>query len=238
MKAMILAAGLGTRLKPFTDHHPKALAVVNQKTLLERNIRYLAAHGITDIIVNVHHFAEQILEFVEQHTFNNVTISLSDERDTVLETGGGLKKASWFFDDKKDFVLMNVDILTTLNLTQMIEFHLQHKALATLAMSDRNSSRCLLWNYENQLCGWKNKANGEEKIALYSDHYSEKSFSGIHVINPAIFELITEEGKFSIIDSYLRLAPQHPIVGYDHTGQLLLDVGKPESILIAEQYFH
>ncbi len=237
MKAMILAAGLGTRLKPFTDKHPKALAIVNGKTLLERNITYLASHGVTKLIINVHHFADQIISFLQANNHFGLDIVLSDEQQEVLETGGGLQKASWFFDDGHDFVLMNVDILTTLNLTEMLHYHQQKKALATLAISGRESSRCFLWDDENRLCGWRNKASGEEKISRPVESLHEMAFGGIHIIDPALCKYLTQGGKYSIVDTYLMLAEQHHICGYDHSDAVLLDVGKPESIVKAESLF-
>ncbi|MBK7041116.1 MAG: nucleotidyltransferase family protein [Bacteroidetes bacterium] len=237
MKAMILAAGLGTRLKPFTDHHPKALALVNGKTLLQINIEYLKANGIKDIIVNVHHFASQIENYLNEHNHFGINISISDERDEVLETGGGLKKAAWFFNDQQAFLVMNVDILTQMNLQKMMQFHAKEKPLATLAVSDRKSSRCFLFNDQQVLCGWKNKNTGETKMSLSSDMLFEKSFSGIHIIDPHIFSWMHQTGKFSIVDVYLSLAKNHVIKSYDHSGELLMDVGKPESILEAEKYF-
>jgi NDP-sugar pyrophosphorylase family protein len=237
MKAMILAAGLGTRLKPFTDKHPKALAVVNGKTLLQRNIEYLKSYGITELIVNVHHFADQILNHLKENNHFGISITISDETNEVLETGGGLKKASWFFEDGKPFLLMNVDILTKLDLQAMIDAHTAQNPMATLAVSDRNSSRCFLFNENQELCGWKNKNTAEEKISKISNHYFEKSFSGIHIIDPAIFSLMHQVGKFSIVDTYLELAKTHIIQSFDHSGALLMDVGKPESILEAEKYF-
>jgi NDP-sugar pyrophosphorylase family protein len=237
MKAMILAAGLGTRLKPFTDFHPKALAVVNNKTLLQRNIEYLKSFGVDEIIVNVHHFADQIIQHINEHNQFGIRISISDETDQVLETGGGLKKAAWFFDDRKPFVLMNVDILTDLNLQQVIDQHASQLAMATLAVSTRESSRCFLFNDHHQLCGWRNKATGEEKISRADSNLIEKSFSGIHFIEPSIFQYLTQVGKFSIVDTYLELAKAHTILGYDHTGCNLMDVGKPESIVKAEGIF-
>jgi MurNAc alpha-1-phosphate uridylyltransferase len=236
MKAMLLAAGLGTRLKPFTDYHPKALAVVNQKTLLERNIAYLMKYGVTDILVNVHHFADQIINFLHTHPFG-ITISISDEQDQVLETGGGVKKAAWFFKDSEPFVLMNVDILTDFALDTMLQHHAEHKPLVTLAVSDRKSSRCFLFNQNMHLVGWKNNATGEIKCTDREGIHAEYSFSGIHIIDPTIFRLLTQEGKFSIVDSYLSLMESHTILGFKHTNCNLMDVGKPESILLAEQIF-
>lgn len=237
MKAMILAAGLGTRLKPFTDHHPKALALVNGKSLLQRNIEYLTKHGITEIIVNVHHFPDQIEKHIQELSIP-IKIHLSDERDEVLETGGGLKKASWFFTSERDsFVLMNVDILTDLNLSQLIQYHRQHAALATLAVCSRSSSRYFLFDESNRLCGWRNAKTGDEKIVIRNHMLTEMAFSGIHVIRPEIFSLIQQEGKFSMVDVYLSLASQYLIEGYDHSGSVLLDVGKPGSVEEAETLF-
>jgi ADP-glucose pyrophosphorylase len=234
---MILAAGLGTRLKPFTDRHPKALAVVNRKTILQRNIEYLSSFGVTDIIVNVHHFADQVQTHLKEHQNFGINISISDETDEVLETGGGLKKAAWFFDDGKSFVLMNVDILTDLDLGKMKQQHQETKPLATLAVSKRESSRCFLFNENGELCGWRNKLSGEEKISRKEDSLHPFSFSGLHIINPSIFPLIGQEGKFSMVDVYLDLAKTQPILAYNHTGTHLMDVGKPESIIEAEKIF-
>ncbi len=237
VRGMIFAAGLGTRLKPWTDHHPKALAVVNGKSLLQRNIEYLQAFGITDVIVNVHHFANQIIEAIHVNNGWGSNITISDETNEVLETGGGLKKAAWFFEEPQDFVVMNVDMLTDFDLGKMINQHQQTKALATLAVTQRPTSRYFLFNANNRLCGWRNKNTGEEKISMGETNLTEKAFSGIHIINAGIFNLIKQEGKFSMVDVYLTLAAIHPIYCYDHSGSKLLDVGKPESIIKAEGLF-
>jgi NDP-sugar pyrophosphorylase family protein len=235
MKGMILAAGLGTRLKPWTDLHPKALAIVNGKSLLQRNIEYFQQFGITEVIVNVHHFADQIINAVKKNNGWGSAITISDETDAVLETGGGLQKASWFFKD--DFVLMNVDILTDLNLHAMISLHQQKKALATLAVTERATSRYFLFNEQQDLCGWKNVNTGEEKIEKNDIPLSQKAFSGVHVINPKIFSLIQQQGKFSMVDVYLSLCAQNTIQYFDHSSSKFIDVGKPESIVKAEQMF-
>ncbi|MFZ1527306.1 MAG: sugar phosphate nucleotidyltransferase [Ferruginibacter sp.] len=233
-KAMILAAGLGTRLKPWTDHHPKALALVNGKSLLQRNVAYLQGFGINDIIVNVHHFAQQVKDAIYESKGWGSNISISDESDQVLETGGGLKKASWYFE-KCDgpFVLMNADILTDLDINAMLQQHIKEKALATLAVTKRPTSRYLLFNEKKLLCGWMNEKTGETK----GKPGTRKAFSGIHIIDPEIFSHITEEGKFSMIDLYLRLCNDYPVQEFDHTNGLLQDVGKPESIAEAEKKF-
>ena len=237
---MILAAGLGTRLKPFTDKHPKALAVVNNKTVLQRNIEYLQSFGITDVIVNVHHFADQIINVLHQNKGWGSNITISDETDAVLETGGGLKKASWFFKD--DFVLMNVDILTDLSLAEMIAQHKQNKPLATLAVSNRASSRYFLFDDEQKLCGWRNIKTGEEKphpqpLSKGEASLVQKAFSGIHLISPNIFSLIKQEGKFSMVDVYLSLCAEHSIQYFDHSSSKFIDVGTLEKIKEAEKMF-
>ena len=238
MKAMLLAAGLGTRLKPFTDFHPKALALVNGKTLLQRNIEYLKGFGVDGIMINVHHFAEQIIQFLDAHHWFGIDIQISDERDEVLETGGGLLKAKWYFEkEKTPFVLMNADILTQLSVSDMLRFHKEHQPLATLAVSERKSSRHFLFNDQQQLCGWENTQTNE---AVYSRHDSPlhaMAFSGIHIIEPQLFSFITQEGKFSMVDVYLDIAAKQSILGYDHTGIALIDAGKPESIVAAEKLF-
>ncbi len=242
MKAMIFAAGLGTRLKPWTDHHPKALAVVIGKSLLQRNIEYLQLHGITEVIVNVHHFADQVVHAIEQNKGWGSTVTVSDETDAVLETGGGLKKAGGYFTGEKDFIVMNADILTDMDLTVMIHRHQQEQPLATLAVSDRESSRYFLFDDRGLLRGWRNVKTGEEKPAsIISDkdyhNYRPKAFSGIHVINTKLFDLFRQEGKFSMVEVYLNLMTSHRIMAFDHTGTKFIDVGKPENIRKAELVF-
>jgi len=238
MKAMILAAGLGTRLKPFTHEHPKALAIVNGKTLLQRNVEYLSSFGINEVIINVHHFANQVIEFVKENNGFGSDISFSDETSEVLETGGGIKKASWFFEeDDEPFVVMNVDILTDLDLNKMMLQDQQKKPLATLAVSSRQTSRYFLFDENNQLSGWRNLKTGEEKIAQNAEKYIEKAFSGIHIISPRIFPLMKLEGKFSMVDVYLDLCKTNVIAAFDHSDSKFIDVGKPESVAKADAMF-
>ena len=232
---MILAAGLGTRLKPFTENHPKALLPINCKTLLQRNVEYLQLFNVKDVIVNVHHFATQIIDAVQQNNGWGSNVTISDETDLVLETGGGLKKAGEYLQTSSEpFVLMNADILTDLNIDEVKNLHNQTNALATLAVTNRNTSRYLLFDNDDILCGWLNEKTGEQK----GKPGNKKAFSGIHIISPKVFEHITEEGKFSMIDLYLRLAAEgFKINCDDHSEGHLLDVGKPESIIIAEKIF-
>lgn len=234
--AIIFAAGLGTRFKPWTDEHPKALAIVNGKSLLQRNIEYLQQYGITNIVVNVHHFADQIIDTINQHNGWGSTIAISDERDEVLETGGGLLKAKALLGNQT-FLTINVDILTDLDIHQFIKYHQQQQALITLAITNRTTSRYLLFNEANRLCGWRNTATGDEKIVAPQPALIENAYSGIAVFEPQVFDLISFTGKFSLIEVYLALAPHHKIVGYDHSGGKLIDVGKPESVAVAERLF-
>jgi NDP-sugar pyrophosphorylase family protein len=236
MKAMILAAGLGTRFKPWTDSHPKALAMINGKSLLQRNIEYLQNAGITKVVVNVHHFADQIIEAVEANHGWGSKIIISDETDAVLETGGGLQKAAPYFQDGP-FVLMNVDVLTGLDLNEMISYHEKLMPLATVATTNRHTSRYLLFDHLDNLCGWKNVKTGEEKLSRITADKFPKAFSGIHIIDPLLFSLIKLHGKFSMIDVYLSLAREEIIKSFDHSNTSFIDVGKPESVAVAEGMF-
>jgi N-acetyl-alpha-D-muramate 1-phosphate uridylyltransferase len=245
-RAMILAAGLGTRFKPWTDLHPKALALVNGKSLLQRNIEYLQQYGIREVVVNVHHFAGQIVEALRVNRGWGSQIIISDETAEVLETGGGLRKARPLLEDAP-FVLMNVDILTNMDLAAMIDDHFAHAPLATLAVTDRITSRYFLFNGENELCGWRNTQTGQERMARPeamdlrqkgpATDLRQKAFSGIHVIDPALFRLLSKEGKFSIVDVYLDLAATQSIRGFDHSDSKLIDVGKPSSAEEAAKLF-
>jgi NDP-sugar pyrophosphorylase family protein len=239
MKAMILAAGLGTRLKPFTDHHPKALAVVNGKPLLQRNIEYLQAYGIYDVVVNVHHFADQIIDAIEKNNGWGSNVTISDESDEVLETGGGLLRAKAHFENEAKWLVMNADILTNLDLGKMIEADKAFDALsegemvATLAVTNRATSRNLIFNTAGTLCGWRNNTTNEEKWANSLKDPSmavPKAFSGIQIVHANFFEALSLQGKFSLIDAYLQIAQHYAIHFYDHSDGILLDVGKPESV--------
>jgi NDP-sugar pyrophosphorylase family protein len=236
VKALIFSAGLGTRFKPWTNKHPKALAIVNGKSLLQRNIEYLQQYGIRDVVVNVHHFAGQIEEAIATNKGWRSNVTVSDERNEVLETGGGLLKAKELLGNQR-FLTINVDILTDLNLQEMIQSHQQQNNLITLAVTDRKTSRYLLFDANNRLCGWRNTATGEEKLKVQADKLFEKAYSGIAVFEPQIFGYITQSGKFSLIDVYLSLAKDQPIYGFNHTGGKLIDVGKPESVEVAEKMF-
>ena len=236
MKALIFAAGKGTRLKPFTDYHPKALARVNGVPLLERNIKYLQSYGINDFVINIFHFGEQIVQFLKEHDHFGANIEISDEKDQLLETGGGLVFARRFLDDGEDFLILNADILTDLNITEFVKYHQEKKDFATLAVSDRKSSRKLLFNSEMVLRGWLNVETGEQRLAEFNKGFKALAFSGIHCINPEIFNKIKRTGKFSIMEEYLDLMHTEQIQGFEHHG-ILIDVGRPESVLEAEKIF-
>ena len=236
MKALIFAAGKGTRLKPFTDHHPKALAKVNDVPLLERNIKYLQSYGINDFVINIFHFGEQIVEFLKRHDNFGANIEISDEKDQLLETGGGLIFARRFLDFGEDFLILNADILTDLNITEFVNYHREKKDFATLAVSDRKSSRKLLFNPDMVLRGWVNVETGEQRLAEFNKGFKPLAFSGIHCIHPAIFGKIKRTGKFSIMEEYLDLMHTEKIHGFEHQAKLI-DVGRPESVLEAEKHF-
>lgn len=233
---MLFAAGLGTRFKPWTDKHPKALAVVNGKTLLQRNIEYLQKYDINDVVVNVHHFPDQIIDAIDKNDGWGSTITVSDESDELLDTGGGLLKAKHLFF-RETILTLNVDILTEVNLKHFLAHHQQENALITVAVSERETSRYLLFNKYNRLVGWRNKKTDETKIVIEAKDIFEKAYSGMAIFQPEALDLITLRGKFSLIDAYLELAPQNKIAAYDHTGERWVDVGKPESVALAEQMF-
>lgn len=237
--AMLFAAGLGTRLKPFTNGHPKALAQVNGKPLLQRNIQYLQQFGINKVIVNVHHFANQIIDIVNKNNGWGSQIIISDETDEVLETGGGLKKAIPLFDNTENIVVMNVDILTNLNIHKMLEQHIKTNALATLAVTARETSRYFVFDHNNKLCGWMNTKTNEIKGIESFDEttYKKLAFSGIHIINKQLFTVMQQQGKFSMVDVYLDLMKTNNIIAFEHSADKFIDVGKPESIIKAEALF-
>lgn len=237
MKAMIFAAGLGTRFKPWTDKHPKALAIVNGKSLLQRNIEYLQQYNITDVVVNVHHFSEQIIEAVEKNKGWGSNIIISDESNEVLETGGGLLKAKSLLQDNEQFVTLNADILTDLSISDLLTFHQENNALISFGITNRKSSRCFLFDENKRLCGWENNVTGEQKFSIAKDNLKPMAYSCVAVFEPSIFQLIPQQGKFSLTETYLRLAADHLIMGYDHSGDRFIDVGKPESVAVAEAMF-
>jgi NDP-sugar pyrophosphorylase family protein len=235
MKAMIFAAGLGTRLKPYTDAMPKALVPVAGTPMIEILIRNLRKNGFNDIIINIHHFAEQVIDFLCSNDNFGANISISNEEDELLDTGGGLKKAAWFFNDKKPFLVQNVDVISDLDYSELIDIHNQNSSIATLAVSKRETSRYFLFDETMQLCGWENAKTGEKKIARNEDqNLTPFAFSGIHVINPEIFGFMKQTGKFSMVDMYLQLAASHKIFGFEHDPLNWVDMGKPEELVKAE----
>lgn len=235
MKAMIFAAGLGTRLKPLTNKIPKALVEINGKTLLEYAVEKLKSVGVTEIVINVHYLAHKIEEYLIDKNYFNIDFAISDERDELLNTGGGLKHAQDLLVGDEPFFVYNVDIVSSIDLGKVLEKHLKEKALVTLAVSQRKTSRYLLFNEEEALCAWENRKTAEKKIVHGNSLLSPLAFSGIQVVNPEIFPLISEKGCFSIIDVYLRLAKEEKIISYDHTGDLWLDIGKIDEINVAEK---
>ena len=237
MKALIFAAGKGTRLKPFTDYHPKALAKVNGVSLLERNIKYLQSYGINDFVINIHHFGDQIIDFLIANNNFGSNIEISDERNELLETGGGLVFAKPFLENEEFFLVMNADILTDIKIDELIDYHKSNKDLVTLAVSDRSSTRKLLFDKDQVLNGWINLQTGEKILSKYhQDNLKQLAFSGVHCINRLFFSYIKRIGKFSIMQEYLDLMDSISISAYIHNANLV-DVGKPEAIKEAEKIF-
>ncbi len=238
MKAMILAAGLGTRLRPLTDNCPKALVEVDGRPLLEITLSRLRAFGIRDVIINVHHFAEMILDYLKTNDNFGMHIEISRE-DLLLDTGGGLKKASWFFLEdsgrvEEPFILHNVDVTSTIDLRRMVEFHTQNQALATLMVQNRETSRYLLFDNQLQLCGWRNGRDQKTEFVRSSQQVQALAFSGIHVISPGLLAKMSEDGVFSIISSYLHLAAQgERILAFRADEYYWRDLGSPDSVLQA-----
>jgi len=189
------------------------------------------------VVINIHHFPQQIIDAINKNNGWGSKIIISDESDEVLETGGGLIKAKALLNNGKPFFSLNVDILTSLDLNKLMAFHQQHKPLVTFGVTNRKSSRVLLFDKDNRLCGWKNLQTGATKIAINKPDLVEKAYSCVVIYEPQIFSLIKQKGKFSIMDSYLDLAAEHIILGYDHSGDNLVDVGKPESVAVAEKLF-
>ncbi len=240
MKAMVLAAGLGTRLRPITDNRPKALVKIAGRTLLEITLSRLRSFGIREVIINVHHFADMILEYLKINDYFGMRIEISRE-EVLLDTGGGLKKAAYFFlehssGSEEPFVLHNVDVISTIDLRRMVQFHAENQALATLAVQDRETARYLLFDEQLQLCGRKSGRDRKTESVRSSRQAQPLAFSGIHVISPRLFAMMNEEGIFSIITSYLRLAAQgEKILAFRADDYYWRDLGTPENVTQAAQ---
>ena len=241
MRAMVLAAGLGTRLRPLTDNRPKALVQVGGRTLLEMALARLNSFGIREVIVNVHHFADMIVDYLKANKDFGMRIEVSREDGVLLDTGGGLKKAAYFFLEnsgaaEEPFVLHNVDVISTIDLHRMAQFHSENHALATLAVQERPTSRYLLFDEQLQLCGRKSGRDGQAELVRNSSHPKPLAFSGIHVISPRLFSLMTEEGVFSIIAPYLRLAAQgEKIIAFRSDEYQWRDLGRLDDVMQADQ---
>jgi mannose-1-phosphate guanylyltransferase len=235
MKAMILAAGLGTRLRPLTNDRPKALVEIAGRTLLEITLARLRAFGIREVIVNVHHFADKIVDYLKTNANFAMRIEISRE-EVLLDTGGGLKKAGWFFLEDADctdepFLVHNVDVISTIDFAKMVQAHKANRALATLAVQKRESSRQLLFDEHLQLCGRRAGRDREPEIVRSSPHLEPLAFSGIHAISPRLFSMLTEEGIFSIVKPYLRLAAKgERIDGFRSDKFYWRDLGRPQDL--------
>jgi NDP-sugar pyrophosphorylase family protein len=240
MKAMILAAGLGTRLRPLTNNRPKALVEIAGRTLLEITLSRLRTFGVREVIINVHHFADMVVEYLRKNDHFGMRIEVSRE-EVLLDTGGGLKKAAWFFLENpshldQPFLLHNVDVISTIDLGRMLQFHAEHQAFATLAVQDRATSRYLLFDRQLQLCGRRSGRDQTPELVRPSPKVQALAFSGIHIILPRIFAMMTEAGMFSIIPSYLRLAAQgERILAFRTDEYYWRDLGRPENVAQAAQ---
>lgn len=240
MKAMVLAAGLGTRLRPLTDDRPKALVEVAGRTLLEITLARLRAAGVSDVIVNTHHFAEMIQDYLRARDSFGMRIEVSREEE-LLDTGGGLKRAAHFFLDggggsEEPFILHNVDVLSTIDLGRMMQFHAERNALATLAVQERETSRYLLFDERSLLCGRRAGRDGTPELARPCAEMRALAFAGIHVISPLIFSKMKESGAFSIITTYLNLAGAgEKIAGFRADKYDWRDLGRPENVMQAER---
>ena len=239
MKAMILAAGLGTRLRPLTDNRPKALVEVGGRTLLEITLSRLREFGVREAIINVHHFADMVVDYLKANDNFGMRIEVSRE-EVLLDTGGGLKKAAHFFLEPKTsdepFILHNVDVISTIDLARMAQFHAERRALATLAVQDRETSRYLLFDEQLQLCGRRAGRDQAPEMVRPAQPIQALAFSGIHVISLRLFTMMTEEGVFSIITSYLRLAAQaEGILAFRADEYNWRDLGRAENVAQAER---
>jgi NDP-sugar pyrophosphorylase family protein len=239
MKAMVLAAGLGTRLRPLTNDRPKALVKVAGRTLLEITLTRLRSFGIHNVIVNVHHFADMVIGYLKENNNFGMRVEISRE-EVLLDTGGGLKKAAWFFRDRliaqEPFVLHNVDIISTIDLHQMLQLHRESQALTTLAVQKRETSRYLLFDDQDFLCGRRAGRDEQPEIVRSVTQTHLLAFSGVHVISPRLLSMMTEQNTFSIINTYLRLAGQgEKIVAFRADEYYWRDLGKPENIAQAER---
>jgi NDP-sugar pyrophosphorylase family protein len=239
MKAMVLAAGLGTRLRPMTDSRPKALVEVSGRTLLEITLSRLHEFGVNEVIVNVHHFADMVVDYLKSKNNFGMRIEISRE-EVLLDTGGGLKKAAWFFLDEparldEPFILHNVDVISSIDLHRMVEFHVQSQALATLAVKNRETSRYLLFDEQDQLCGRRSKPDLKSELVRPAEKTQPLAFSGIHVISPRLLPMIREDGVFSIINTYLDLAARGGKIAAFHADPYYWrDLGRPEHLIQAE----
>jgi mannose-1-phosphate guanylyltransferase len=240
MKAMVLAAGLGTRLRPLTDHRPKALVEIGGRTLLEITLTRLREFGFSEVIINVHHFAGAILDFLKANDNFGMRIEVSHE-ELLLDTGGGLKKAGWFFLEDgarmdEPFLLHNVDVISTIDFERMMQRHKESGALTTLAVQQRETSRYLLFNEQLQLCGRRIVREQKDELARASAELEPLAFTGIHVISPRLLTLTKEEGVFSIIDLYLRLTNERQnVIGFRADDYYWRDLGKLDQVQQAEE---
>jgi MurNAc alpha-1-phosphate uridylyltransferase len=237
MRAMIFAAGLGTRLHPLTLTKPKALVEVAGKTLLQRSVELLKLHGIDEIVVNVHHFSQLVRDYLTAQNNFGINIHISDESDLLLDTGGGLKKASRYFEGDEPLLVLNSDVVSNINLSTMIEHHKKTGALSTLAVRKRESNRNFLFNPSLELCGWQNVKEHKEILSRVGESLHPLAFSGIQVVSPQLFSYFPQDAVFSLVQLYLEAAKNEKIVGFQHDTDYWFDAGSIRKIEQIERFF-
>lgn len=243
---MILAAGRGTRLYPLTRDIPKALVPLNGTPLLEMQLRRLRQCGFHEVIINIHHLGQQIIDFLKSRDDVGMKIMISDERDRLLDTGGAIKKAMSLLGDSEPVLIHNVDVVTSLDPGALLKRHLQSGALVTLCVQQRPSSRHFLFTDDDRLCGWRNQETGEEKkVTSGCIPLKQRAFSGIHAIGPGFYEKVSmhrcfpeKQDVFSIIDAYLCLAASEKVLGFDHSGSVWFDIGRDQQLKAAEKWLN
>lgn len=237
MKAMIFAAGLGTRLRPLTDHKPKALVPLYDKPLLQHTIDYIAPYGFDEIIINVHHHARQIQDFIENLN-TNLSITISDESEELLDTGGGLKKAAWFLEGNQPFLVMNSDVITNMQLSKMLRYHQEKKPAVTLAVRNDYRNRFLFFDDDMNLRG-KGDTEGNHRLApgVSAEDLYKFRFSGIHIIEPELLKTLPDNNRFPIMEWYMNLCKSAAIKGFDHSQDFWMDLGRPENLMAAEHLY-
>ena len=236
MRALILAAGMGSRLKPLTDSTPKALVPFKGMPMVERVIRNLVDAGVQHIMVNVHHYADQVVDFLENLAIEGINLHISDETGELMDTGGAILQARDFLSADEDFIVHNVDVYTNLNIAELISYHRKGDALATLAVKRRTTSRSLLFDPEGTLCGWKHNETGEERMVRTPSGFLEDlGNSCVQMINAGFLDFFPKTEPRSLTEMYLELAKQHKIGAFIHNQDYWYDLGRYNNFMKADK---